>query len=277
MHGSRFDSIVFAGGGNRCFWQAGFLTAAGESLGAPRQIAAVSAGAAMACVLGAGRVTAGLAHFLAATTANRRNVRLRNLFNREPLCPHGSIYREALLAIIDAAALARLQAGPDIRVPVTRPPRWSGPWNALVVAACADALEHWTRPSVHPSFTRRIGFRSEYFSVRECATPEALANLILCSSCTPPITPLYRIAGRPALDGGITDNVPVDALTAPAGTMLVLLTRRYHQLPEVSGRVYVQPSAPIPVASWDYTDPEGIRAAFDLGRRDGAAFARALN
>jgi hypothetical protein len=29
------------------------------------------------------------------------------------------------------------------------------------------------------------------------------------------------------------------------------------------------------VSAWDYTDPAGIQAAFDLGRRDGEAFARA--
>jgi hypothetical protein len=37
--------------------------------------------------------------------------------------------------------------------------------------------------------------------------------------------------------------------------------------------MYVQPSRPVPVASWDYTDPDGLQAAFDLGRRDGEAFA----
>lgn len=229
----------------------------------------------MACVLVAGRVAEGLVCFKVATAANRSNVRLGNLFNGEPLCPHGVIYRDALLAIIDAAALARIHAGPDIRVPVTRPPRWADPWSALAVAAVADALEHPMRAGVNRSLARRLGFRGEYFSVHDCTTPEDLANLVLASSCTPPITPLYHVGGRPALDGGITDSVPVDALTEPSGTTLVLLTRRYRQLPEISGRVYVQPSAPIPVASWDYTDPDGVQAAFDLGRRDGAAYLAA--
>jgi predicted acylesterase/phospholipase RssA len=277
MQRSRFDSIVFAGGGNRCFWQAGFLSEAGESMRAPRQIAAVSAGAAMACVLSAGRAAEGLVYFKAATAANRRNVRLRNLFNGAPVCPHATMYRDALLATIDAEALDRLHDGPHIRVPVTRPPTWSPAWSALLVAGLADIFERSTRPAVHSLLARHLGFRGEYLSVRTCATPEALADLILASSCTPPITPYYRVGGRPALDGGITDNVPVDALEPPAGATLVLLTRRYRELPEVPGRRYVQPSSMVPVASWDYTDPAGIQAAFDLGRRDGAAFARTMD
>ena len=38
-----FESVVLAGGGNRCFWHAGFWRAVQDPLAlAPRQIAAVS-------------------------------------------------------------------------------------------------------------------------------------------------------------------------------------------------------------------------------------------
>jgi predicted patatin/cPLA2 family phospholipase len=80
--------------------------------------------------------------------------------------------------------------------------------------------------------------------------------------------------GKPSLDGGIADNVPVAALADAPGTTLVLLTRRYRRLPAHSQRVYAQPSADLPVSSWDYTNPSGIQGAYDLGRRDGEIFAR---
>jgi predicted acylesterase/phospholipase RssA len=95
---------------------------------------------------------------------------------------------------------------------------------------------------------------------------------VLASSCTPPFTPALLHAGRPALDGGIADNVPAAAVEADDGPTLVLLTRRFARLPAHPGRIYVQPSAPIPVSAWDYTDPEAIQAAFDLGCRDGASY-----
>jgi predicted acylesterase/phospholipase RssA len=127
---------------------------------------------------------------------------------------------------------------------------------------------------VHPRLAPSLGFSADYVTVRECRTPEALADLVLASSCTPPFTPLFRHGGKPALDGGIADNVPVAALGDTPGATLVLLSRRYRRLPTHTSRVYVQPSMAIPVSRWDYTNPAGLQAAYDLGRRDGETFAR---
>jgi hypothetical protein len=158
-------------------------------------------------------------------------------------------------------------------VPVTRAPRWLGTRTAFAVAGLADALEHAFAPRVHARLARRLGFHAEYASVRECESADALADLVLASSCTPPFTPLLHHAGRPVLDGSIADNVPVDA--AGDGPVLVLLTRPFRRLPRHPLRTYVQPSRPVPVRAWDYTDPAGLQAAFDLGQRDGEAFAAA--
>jgi predicted acylesterase/phospholipase RssA len=274
---SPFAAAVFAGGGNRCFWQAGFWSEAAAVLGlrrSVRRVAATSAGAAIACVVLADRTREGLAHFKSAVAANPRNAYPGNVLHRQPVFPHAAMYRRALLAVIDAPALARLHAGPDLLIPVTRAPRWLGPRTAFAVAGLADALEHAVRPSVHPHFARRLGFTAEHVSVRTCPSPEALADLVLASSCTPPFTPALALGGRPALDGGVADNVPAGAVEALDGPTLVLLTRRYARLPTHPGRTYVQPSAPVPVSAWDYTDPAGIQAAFELGRRDGEAFAQ---
>jgi predicted acylesterase/phospholipase RssA len=273
----RFAAAVFAGGGNRCFWQAGFWSEAAPALGlAPHRVAATSAGAAIACVLFAGRLPEGLAHFRSAVAANPRNVYPGNVFHGRPVFPHAAMYRQALLALIDPDSLARLHAGPEVLVPVTRAPRWLGVRTAFVVAGLADALEHAARPSVHPRLARRLGFAAEYVSVRSCPSPEALADLVLASSCTPPFTPALAYGGRPALDGGIADNVPAAAVDSDDGPTLVLLTRPFARLPRDPARVYVQPSVPVPVSAWDYTDPAGIQAAFDLGRRDADRFARAV-
>jgi Patatin-like phospholipase len=260
-------NVVFAGGGNRCLWQAGFWSEAAPRLGlVPHRIAATSAGAAIACVLFAGRLREGLAHFRAATTANRRNVYPANVLRGHPVFPHAAMYRRALLETIDTAALARLHAGPEILVPITRAPPWLGTRSAFAIAGVVDAIEHAVARSPHPRFARKCGFGVEYARVSECATPEALADLVLASSCTPPFTPLLSHAGRPALDGGIADNAPVEAVGD--GPTLVLLTGRFARLPEHPMRTYLQPSRQVPVRSWDYTDPAGLDAAFALGQRD---------
>jgi hypothetical protein len=277
-HARLARAAVFAGGGNRCFWQAGFWSEAAPRLGlAPQRVAATSAGAAIACVLFAGRVREGLAYFKSVISANPRNVYPGNVFHGRPVFPHAAIYRRALLAIIDAAALERLRARPEILVPVTRAPRWLGRRTAFAVAGLADALEHVARPAVHPRLARRLGFTAEYVPVGACATPDALADLVLASSCTPPFTPALTHGGRPALDGGIADNVPAAAVEMEDGPTLVLLTRKFARLPVYPGRVYVQPSTVIPVSAWDYTNPAAIQAAFDLGHRDGAVYAEKSN
>lgn len=52
MNAPEFDQMVFAGGGNRCWWQAGWWDVVQPELGlAPRVIAGISAGASTACML----------------------------------------------------------------------------------------------------------------------------------------------------------------------------------------------------------------------------------
>jgi predicted acylesterase/phospholipase RssA len=271
-----FERIVFAGGGTRCLWQVGFFLEAGTALAPhPRAIAAASAGAAMACVVLAGGALPALERFKRMTAANRRNAYPGRLVRGGDVFPHYAMYREALLASIDAAALARLHAGPDVRIPVTRAPRWLGRRASWLLAGLADVLDHVAGPPVHARIAPRLGYRAEYASVRQCATPEALADLILASSCTPPFTPALLHGGQPALDAGVADNAPVDALADVPGPMLVLLARRYRALPVHADRVYVQPSEPLPVWSWDYTSPGGLQETFDIGRRDGRHFLEA--
>ena len=99
-------------------------------------------------------------------------------------------------------------------------------------------------------------YRIDRETLLEMIDAEALADLVLASSCTPPFTPILHHAGRPALDGGVADNVPAGAV--PEAHTLVRLTRRYRSLPRHPLRTYVQPSVPIPVSSRDYTDPRGL-------------------
>lgn len=270
-----FQSIVFAGGGCRCFWQAGFWSEAAPALGVPDQgVAGVSAGAAFACAAFAGVIERVLEEFVARVAANERNVYPGNALRGGPVFPHERIYQETILATLDAEALARLHAGPEVRVLVGRPPAWAGPSTGVALGAAAFLAEQTAR-NVHASWGKRLGFRAEFASVRSCRTPEELAELILHSSCTPPLTGLYRRSGAPVLDGGVYDNAPVDAGT-PAERVLVLLSRRHPEacLPRVPGRVYLQPSEPVPISRWDYTSPERVHATYELGRADGERFVR---
>ncbi len=272
---SHFDAVVFAGGGCRCFWQAGFWTEAAPALQLePRQVAGVSAGSAFACAIFAGVLEQVMEDFSQRVAANERNVYPANALRREPIFPHERIYRTTILANLDDEALRRLRMGPDVRISIARPPAGVGPRAGLLLAAIAYQGDR-SGKRVHATWARRLGFENEIISVRECESAEDLAELILHSSCAPPVMPFYHRDGRAVLDGGLVDNAPVEAVDS-AEQILVLLTRHRPEdaLPRVPGRTYVQPSEPLPIDKWDYTSPEGIQQAFDLGRRDGERFAR---
>jgi predicted acylesterase/phospholipase RssA len=88
------------------------------------------------------------------------------------------------------------------------------------------------------------------------------------------LTPRKTYQGFAPLDGGLVSNAPVDYFHHSQGDTLVLLTRQSCRVPSVGGRVYVQPSQPMPVGAWDYTNARAIQATYDLGQRDAENFCQ---
>lgn len=268
----RFDAVVFGGGGCRCFWQAGFWAVVEPALGLrPRTVLGASAGAAFACAALSGRIDAVVEAFTRRTAGNPRNVYPTNVVRRRPIFPHEQIYRGTIMDAMDATSLRRLHEGPALHLLVARPPGRSRVVPVLLAGLVAYTLDGAVRGRVHPSLPQRLGFRPELVSVRDCRTEAELADLILQSSCLPPLIPLYQRDGGFVVDGAIVDGALVEAVADHAST-LVLLSRPRATLPTHPGRTYVQPSRPTPIAMWDYASPELIGPTFDLGRRDGEAF-----
>ncbi|MCP4447019.1 MAG: patatin-like phospholipase family protein [Myxococcales bacterium] len=269
-----FDGVVFAGGGCRCFWQAGFYVEAQPRLCIePAYAAAASAGAALGTVSLAGVGSRALENFKRHAAGNSRNIYPELLLSKEPMFPHEGLFRAAILETIDAETLVTIQTGPKLRIALTRSPQSRVPSGARLAAAIvAYKLEGWARGRVHTRWASRLGYSVEWACADECEDIQELADLLLQTSCTPPFTPAFEREGRPVLDGGLTNNVPVAALPE-CERILVLLTKKYHQLPESQRVTYVEPSEAIPIGGWDYSDPDALQHAYDLGRRDGERFA----
>lgn len=281
-----FDSVVFAGGGHRCWWQAGWWDVAARDIGLrPSQIAGVSAGAATACLVHASDAQTGLDFYQHRLHAGSRNFYPQHLFKAgQKVLPHESIYREALLALLGGEAFARLRAtAPSIRIMFARPAAYLPAVLATAAGLAAYNMEKYWRRPLHPTFGLRLGFTPQVVLMQSCADVQSLIDLIMASSSTPPFTAVQTIDGAPALDGGLVDNVPVAALDVSgvggAGRILVLLTRRYRDRDPVfehEGRVYVQPSRPVAASSWDYTSPGAYRATYQQGRDDAILFLKWL-
>lgn len=272
-----FKSVVFSGGGSRCMWQVGFWQSISAELKLqPEIIAGVSAGAAMAGMIAAGTADIGLTLIKEATGANKKNFYMSNFLKKEPVFPHYHIYRNTVLKAINEEALMRFKKGPEIRVLFANPPVYLGALSGTFTGLMAYVLEKHISHPVHPKMASKLGFRPTVVKLNDCNSAEEVADIIMCSSCTPPFLPIMRYKGKVTLDGGIIDNVPVSAIGGDEknGKMLVLMSRihREDRIPQIPGRLYVQPSVTPPISKWDYTSPEGLQAAYDLGRRDGDAF-----
>ncbi len=268
-----FENVVFAGGGNRCFWQAGFWQTIAPSLSAPpKHIASVSAGAAISCALFSGCFDAVLENTLDVMKTNKKNRYWRNIFSSEPVHPHNMLYRQIISRSISKEGLETLHNGPLNHILVAHIPVWTGPFSATWLGIAAYQLEKKLFQPVHPRFGRKLGFVSEFIKVQDCRTVENLTDLILSSSCTPPFTPLMYQSGKPVLDGGMIDNVPIHGVSHYKGQTLILCSRPYKQLPQITGRTYVAPSRPVAIKSWDYTNPQGVLDCFEQGKEDAQRF-----
>lgn len=275
-----YDAICFAGGGNRCYWQGGFYEAASEKLDLKAPLmTAVSAGsfALSYSLLGFGQRVRELV--ISSCGPHLRNIDIKGWRAGKPLYPVGAMYLDLLRQVFDDAALRKLQSLGDIRVAIARLPRGMPPLLGAVLGIGAYQIEKKLFHPVHPVFGRRLGIRQEFVNVRDLKQASDLHNLIIASGGVPPFMPVTKIGERAAFDGGLVDNVPVaplEPVEAKGGRTLVLLTRRYKKLPEIKGRTYVQPSEPIPISQFDITNADGFRKAYELGLKDGKAFAAAL-
>jgi predicted patatin/cPLA2 family phospholipase len=275
-----FDAIAFAGGGNRCYWQGGFWDAfTALQPQTPSLVVGVSAGAFQACfsLIGEGdRVRRTVIE--ACGTIEREMEWARLLKGRSPFVV-ADLYRDLLATVFGPLELAALKAAPEILIQVTHPPRWMPATVAAYAAIGAYQVEKVWLGAAHSRAGRHVGLTAGYVSTHQVATPVALVEALMGTAAVPPFMPVGRIDGRPALDGGLVDNPPIDRIAmveAKGGRTLVLTTRAGKTIPATETRTVVQPSVPIVTSRFAVTDGEAIRAAYELGLRDGEAFARGL-
>jgi predicted acylesterase/phospholipase RssA len=276
-------AITLSGGGNRAFYELGLLHRWWSQL-EPRVagLATCSAGACVAAMFFSGREEHVSAFWRKQVQGITRNFEMRRLLRGKRPAPHAAVYRATLLETARQGGLERIRQQPfPLWVLTAGVPKWMPPAAAAPIGLGAYNLEKRLAPRrLHPTFGRRIGFHPAVFDLRDCQTPEELADLVIASSSTPPFTPLGRYRGHWLLDGGMVDNVPADVADSLDGVKynLVLLTRPYPS--GVTGRhghrLYVAPSRPVPVARWDYTQPHLVGQTVQMGEEEADLHASEL-
>ncbi|OYT70965.1 MAG: Patatin [Chloracidobacterium sp. CP2_5A] len=275
--------LVFAGGGNRAFYQLGLMRAWDDLWSRASAVAACSAGACVVAMLLSGRAEATADFWKRRRAHVTRNINWLHPLVGKPLAPHAPIYRDTVNFCLADGGFERIRSQPfPLLVLTSRLPRGLPPAAAAVLGLATYSLEkQFKRGLTHPTWGRQLGFRPAAFDMRDCATAEDLATLILASSATPPFTPLGRVAGQTVLDGGLVDNVPAFLLDDLPGVtrQAVLMSRPYPA--EIVGRqgrrLYVAPLTPPPVSRWDYTRPDLVEATIAQGEREASLHRPALD
>lgn len=274
------STLALAGGGNRCWWQAGAISRlleAGWSM--PRHWVGTSAGAAIAAAC----LTTGPEIALAACRelygGTTHIFHWKGLRRGRLEFAHQTIYPAWLDAFVNDSTFERLSScGASLQVAVTRPSRLLGLGTSVAFGTIAYLVDKKVWHSIHPRLPGLLGLRQEFIDITRCANAPDAHRVLLAAAAPPPIMAAVEIAGSFAFDGGYTDNapIPIQSHAQRFGT-LVMLTRHYPKRPSLfrfRDRLYWQPSRPMPVSTWDCTKRATVDAAFQLGRDDAAAMLR---
>ncbi|MEE4301260.1 MAG: patatin-like phospholipase family protein [Pseudomonadales bacterium] len=274
-----FDTIVFAGGGNRCFWQAGFWRALEPALEKPPQrLLGVSAGAIVACGIQAGVVDRLLDHNRSVFDANPRNFHVSELLRGRNPFPHPRIVSTGVETVFDRQALQRLRSGTPVHVLAAVLPDRLPTVLASATVQVSYLIERRVGRTLHGNWGTRIGFAPHWHAVQRCESAAELRDVLVASSAIPPAFGVQRLGGRRMMDGGFVGNALIEFEGEDPGRRLVLVTREDWAIPVPrEDLVYVRPSRKVPVTKLDATSGARIQAAFDLGFEDGQRFVRMPN
>lgn len=268
------DTLIFAGGGNRCWWQAGAIShLLAQRWRLPAQLVGTSGGAAVAAAFLSAGPQAALAGCQRLYAGQARMFEWRGLLRGRLHYAHRHIYPAWLATFFDAGHFQALrQSKHRLQVAITRPARWLGLRGSIGVATLAYLADKFLRGPLHPALPRRLGLRQEFRALHDCNSLDDAHALLTAAGAAIPFIPARCIDGEYAFDGGYIDNAPLPSQTdGEKARTLVLLTRHYPKLPSLfraDGRNYWQPGTRIPVSMLDCTARATVLDAWALGERN---------
>lgn len=270
--GLNFRQLVFSGGGTRCFWHGGFMRVVRQKLqNVPERIASVSGGALSGACFIAGREQKLCEVMGARLEARAHNVSINwDELQENGLTPHQEFYGEVVKEVLDEEAVEAVANGPSFQVLLAHPPFDKMPKASTIPMMIAYEADLLVRSTPHVVMPANLGANEELVDARQAARDGKLHSLICNAAVIPPVFNIQGWNGRPVIDGGMTSKAPMPEPNE--GNTLILLTRRFRNLPDEPDRLYVEPSEATPADKIDFTSREKIEETWKLGEEDGNAF-----
>lgn len=278
---NEIDTLVFPGGGNRCWWQAGLISALIRSdFKLPADIIGCSAGAAMAAALISDRMDEALGSCKSLYRENSSTLSFRKGYVPLPEFAQKRIYPEWIRSFLGLEELARIKRFGGLSVAVSRLDKSACESLAVSQAVCRFLLKKRYPQNRACKGAPKIGGFTQVFL--DLSAQQNLAEALILMEATAaaaPVIPGRTICGARYFDGGYIAPVPVlmHQTQQARKKTLILLTKHNSAKPTVftaNDRWFVQPSQPIPVATWGCVGNTTVDEAFLLGQRDALQIPR---
>ncbi|EIE02595.1 patatin-like phospholipase family protein [Leptospira licerasiae] len=277
------DEICFAiaGGGCKAFYGLGFgheLKTWGLKL---RQVSGVSAGAAMVLSLLCETEEESVSFFERIVRKNPRNFYFTRLFSGEKAFPHEDMYRRTIRFGMDFDKIIRSGAKVFIHTIKAFPKDDSNKNTfrlARLIAETGKAFLEDERDRNKGLYTERTfrvlrnwNMKEVLFTEADFRDPSVIEQIILNSSSIPPIVSFQNHGKEYYLDGGLTNNLLLEAFPPNAKIIGIHYesTTIVGKDPYLLDRCFlVTPSKSLPITSFDYTNAKGVREAYEMGKSD---------
>ena len=275
-------SLAVAGGGCKAFYALGVgykLRTFGVKF---KRMSGVSAGAAMILGILSETEEASVEYIESLTRRNEKNFDLTRILKGERPFPHESIYRRTIRYGLNLDKVH--SSGVEIYIPaVAALPKRKDKLGDLInkaklisQTASAYILDEKDKEKGIPcnrvqKIIEKWNLKEIIYTNKDLYNPAIVEQIILNSSSIPPVVAFQSKDELYFLDGGLINNLLLEVFPHHEKKIAIYYekTTLMGKSPEVlENTLFFYPSRELQITTFDYTNPEGLIDAFELGKKD---------
>ncbi len=274
--------LAFAGGGCKALYAMGFGSILRKKKIIIKEISGVSAGAASALGLLSETEDETIEYLAELTKRNSSNFKLLSLFGGSSPFPHENIYRRLIRHGMNLEKIKTSKVKIKILTVRAIPKKqtlmedlWT---RAKLITETSKAYLLDERDKQRGLPCNRVSLIMEKWNMeelvyqnRDLKSQEIIETIILNSSSIPPVISFQNHNSMYFLDGGLTNNLLIEKFSKKSKILGIYYedTTLYGKNRELLEKCFlVKPSKKISISSFDYTNPDGVKECYELGKED---------